>query len=152
MSGQTSYEETPAIGFAGMLAEPFSLQQIDSGLVEDAAGLKLGVAVKPGTAKDQYVPCVADDVVTGVVVFAHTPQENQSGDFTYEDKTQFPVLSKGRYWATANAALAKGAAIAFDPATSKVGAVVATTTTLAFGKAITASAADGDLIMVEVDF
>ena len=152
MSGQTTYTDTPAIGFSGLLAEPFSLNQIDSGLVEEAAGIVLGSCVKPGTDKDQYVPVVADDAVYGMAVFAHTPQENQSGTFTYEDKTQFPVLSKGRAWATANGVLAKSAVVAYDPADGKVGAVVGATTTLAFGVAFTASAADGDLIIVEVDF
>jgi hypothetical protein len=152
MSGQTTYEDTPAIGFPGLLAEPFSLNQVDSGLVEAPAGIVAGTAVAPGTAEGQYIPAVADGAVYGVTAFAHTPQENQDGNFTYEDKTQFPVLSKGRIWMTANAAIAKGTVLGYDPATGKVGPVVGTVTTLAFATAQTAAAADGDLIMIEVDF
>jgi len=63
-----------------------------------------------------------------------------------------PVLSKGRYYAVANAALAVGDEIAYDPATGKVGAVVGATTTLSFGVAKTSAGADGDLLIVEVKF
>ena len=92
----------------------------------------------PGTTDGQYLGAAADAAVYGIAVFAHTPQEcPPSGDFVYVQDTQFPVLSKGRYWAIANAALAKSAVVAYDPATKKVGAVVGATTTLAFGKAIT---------------
>lgn len=151
MSGQTTYEDTPAIGFKGMLAEPFSLRQIDSGLNATGDNLGLGRCMKPGASDGLYILCVPDDAVTGVVVF-NSARENQSGDFVYLDEGQFPLLVKGRYWAVANGVLAVGAEIAFDPTTDKVGAVVGATTTLAFGKAISSSAADGDLIIVEVNF
>lgn len=150
MTVQTSYEDNPAIAFNGMLAEQFSLRQIESGLVEGSTFL-LGQAVKPGTADGQYVAALADDAVAGIVIYSGS-SENQSDDFKYEEKDQIPVLSKGRYYATANAALAIGDVIAFDPVTGKVGLVVGATTTLAFGKAITSSSADGDLLIIEVDF
>ena len=144
--------KTPAIGFEGMLAEQFSLRQIDSGLNATGDNLGLGRVVKPSGVKDgEYILCVPDDAVTGVVIYS-AARENQSGDFVYADKSAFPVLSKGRYYAVANAALAVGAVIAYDPTTGKVGAVVGATTTLAFGKAITSAAADDDLLIVEVDF
>ena len=57
MSGQTTYEDTPAIGFSGLLAEPFSLSQIDSGLVGDVGGIALGVAVR-GDGDGIYVACL----------------------------------------------------------------------------------------------
>jgi len=151
MSGQTTYEAAPPKGFVGLLAEPFSLNQVDSGLVAGGGDLGLGRAVKPGTNDGEYIICAADDAVAGVSIFAHH-NENQSGDMVYKDKQAFPVLSKGRYWATANAAIAIGTEMGWDPATTKVGAVVGTTTTLAFGVAKTSSAADGDLIIVEVNF
>ena len=149
MVAQVTYGETPAIGFNRMLAQGCSLRQIDSGLAQGELGL--GFAVKPGTADGQFIPCIADDSVTGVVIFSGS-SENQSGDFTYADKDQFPLLAKGRYYATANGALSVNAIIAYDPATGKVGAVVGATTTLGFGKAITSSEGDGDLVVVECDF
>ena len=148
MSVQTTYPDTPAVGYNGMLAQQFSLRQVDSGLVETGPTV-LGQAVSPGTADGQYINAVADGVVSGVAIYQGA---SEFPSLQYEDKEAFPVLSKGRYWATANGALAINAAIAYDPATFKVGAVVGTVTTLAFGKAITSSAADGDLIIVEVDF
>jgi len=149
MSVQTTYADTPAVGFNGMLAEQFSLRQIDSGIAEGELGL--GVAVVAGTSGEQVVAAAADAAVMGIVIYG-TTEENQSGDFTYPDKSQLPVLSKGRYWAIANGALAIGAEAAYDPATGKVGAVSGGVTTLAFGVAKSASAADGDLIIVEVNF
>ncbi len=151
MSGQTTYDDTPAIGFQGMLGEPFSLSQVDSGIVETAA-MPLGIAVKPGSATGLFVACVATDAVYGVSVFAHSPQENQTGDFAYDVESQFPVLSKGRYWAIADGAIAIGADVAQVIASEKVSTTVGASSTLAFAKAVSASAADGDLIMVEVYF
>ena len=152
MSAQTSYSETPAHGFVGMIAEPYGLKQVDSGLVETAAGIGLGKALKAGTAAGQFDLCAADDAVLGLSVFDGSKETPADGTFLYAQKDQLPVLTKGRCWATANAAVAIDAAVAFDPATGKVGAVSGGVTTLAFGKAVTASAADGDLIVVEVSF
>lgn len=151
MSGQTTYEAAPPKGFLGLLAEPFSLNQVDSGLNAIGGDLGLGRAMKPGTNDGEYVLCVADDAVTGITIFAHH-NENQSGAVSYADKQAFPLLSKGRYWAVANAAVAVGDELGWVPADAKVGAVVGATTTLAFGVAKTSSAADGDLIIVEVNF
>ena len=151
MVAQLTYDETPVIGYNGMLAQQFSLRQVDSGLVETAA-IGLGVAVVPGTADGQYVAAAADEAVSGIAIYEGASETAKDGTFEYDVKDSFPVLSKGRYYATANGALAIDAAIAYDPATGKVGAVSGGTTTLAFGKAITSSAADGDLIIVEVDF
>ena len=151
MSAQISYGQTPVVAFQGMIAQEFSLRQIDSGLVETAA-LGLGIAVKPGTADGQYVAAAADDAVIGVSVYALQDVESQSDPFEYAVNVQFPFMNKGRYWATANAALAREAAVAFDPATGKVGAVSGGVTTLVFGIAKTIAAADGDLVLVEVNF
>jgi hypothetical protein len=150
MTVQTTYDQTPAIGFNGMLAEQFSLRQVDSGLAEGGA-LGLAVAVKRGTTDNQYVAAAADEAVEGVVIYSHH-EENPGGDFEYPEKSAVPVLSKGRYYGVANAAIAVGAALAYDPATGKVGAVVGTTTTLAFATAKTSAGADGDLLIVEVNF
>ena len=149
MTVQTTYDQTPDIGFNGMLAENFSLRQIDSGLVE-GGDIALGVAVKRGTNDNQYEACVADDAVEGIAVFSHHQERVAGAAFVYEEEGQLPVLYKGRYYAIANAALAVGASVAYDPATGKVGAVVGATTTLAFGTAKTSSAADGDLLIIEL--
>ena len=147
---QLTYSETPEIGFPGLVAQPFSLRQIDSALAEGAIGLGTGVSV--GTADGQYIPSVADGTVAGIAVYDGAKENIADAAFVYADKEQFPLLNKGRYYATANAALAIGAVLGYDPATGKVGAVVGATTTLAFGKAVTSAAADGDLLVVELDW
>lgn len=149
MSVQTTYDQTPAIGFNGMLAEQFSQRQIDTGIVESGP-FALGLAVKRGTTDQQYEACVADDDVEGIALFSHGAEKQTDGTFEYEDEHSFPVLTEGRYYAIANAALAVGAAVAYDPATGKVGAVSGGVTTTAFGVAKTTAAADGDLLIIQI--
>lgn len=148
MTVQTSYDQNPAVGFNGLLAESFSLTQIDSRLAE--GDIVLGQAIKRGSSDAQAVPCVADDAVDGIAVFSYGKEKEPDGSFKYADKQQLPMLYKGRYWAEANSAIAYGASVAYDPATGKVGAVVGATTTLAFGVAKSTSGGDGDLIIVEL--
>ena len=151
MSAQTTYNQTPAIGFQGMIAENFyGAKQIDSGLVETAA-LGLGVALGFGTADNQYVAAAADEAVKGVSIYVSGSEQAADGTVEFAVNSQLPVMKKGRFYAVANAAVAKGASVAFDPATKKWGAVVGGTTTLAGGVAQTSAAADGDLIVVEVN-
>lgn len=150
MTVQTSYAEDFALGFKGLKAEPFSLSQVDSGLVEGAA-LGLAVAVKYGTAGDQYLAAAADDAVNGVSLFHGSHEKEADGSYSYAVGESFPVMKNGRVWMEAGAALAKGATVGYNPATGKVTAVAGGTTTLAIGKIMKASAADGDLVIVELD-
>ena len=148
MSVQTTYSADMVKGFKGMLAEPFSMRQVDSGLVETAA-VGLGVALTTGTADGQYVAAAADDAVLGISLYEPTRELASGGTYEYAVKEQMPVLKKGRVWMTAGAALAVGAEVAYNPATGKVQAVAGGTTTLAMGLAVTSSSADGDLIVIE---
>lgn len=146
MTVQTTYNESPAIAFNGMLAQSFSLRQVDSGIVETAE-IGLGVAVKAGSSDGQVVACGSNDAVKAISLYS-----GQIEASVYGVKDQLPLLSKGRYYATANGPLTVGDEIAFDPATGKVGDVSAGVTTLAFGSAHSSAAADGDLFVVEVSF
>ena len=148
MTVQTSYEQTPVIGFNGMLAQQFSLRQVDSGLVENGP-IMLGAGVKRGTTDNQYVASAPNELVEGIAIYSHH-QENPGGDFEYMDKAAIPVLTRGRYYAVANGAIAIADIVAYDPATGKVGARGPGTTTLEFGLAVTTAAADGDLVIVEI--
>lgn len=151
MSAQTTYNQSPAIGFQGMMSEGFyGVKQIDSGLVE-AAAIGLGVALINGTADNQYKEAVADAAAVGVSIYVSGSEQAADGTIEYGVKEQLPVMRKGRFYAVANAAIAKGADVAFDPATKKWGAVVGGTTTLAVGKAIKTAGADGDIFAVEID-
>ena len=148
MVAQTTYEDTPEIGFAGMLAQEFSLRQVDSGLAE--GNLDLARAVKPGSTDGQYVAAAADDAVTGVVIYSGS-SENQSGSFQYLDKDQFPLLAKGRFYAIAAGLTVVGDVLAQVVADRRMGPEAGGLTTLAFAKAITSGSA-GELIVVECDF
>lgn len=149
MTAQTSYGETPEIGFAGMLAQQFSLRQVDSGIAE--GNLDLARAVKTGSSDGQYVAAGADEAVTGVVIYSGS-SENQSGAFQYLDKAQLPVLSKGRFYAIAAGLTVIGDELAQVVADRRVGPVAAGLTTLAFGYAKTSASSAGELIVVEVAF
>lgn len=151
MSVQTTYSGDMVKGFKGMLAEQFSMRQVDSGLVETAA-LGLGVALKEGSADGQYVAAAADDAVLGISLYEPTRELASGGSYEYAVKEQMPVLKKGRVWMVAGAALAVGRAVGFNPSTGKVQAVSGGTTTLAMGVAVTSSGADGDLIVIEFDW
>jgi len=149
MTAQLTYAQSPAIGFQGMIAENFVVKQIDSGLVETAA-LGLGWALSDGTADNQFVKAAADAAPVGVSVHVSGMEQAADGSVTFAVKEALPVMKKGRILVVANAAVAKGADLAFDPATNKWGAVVGGTTTLALGVAHTSAAADGDVIVMEI--
>jgi hypothetical protein len=151
MSVQTTYSADMVKGFKGMLAEQFSMRQVDSGLVETAA-VGLGVALAAGSADGQYVAAAADAAVLGISLYEPTRELASGGSYEYAVKEEMPVLKKGRIWMIANGALAVGAEVAYDPATGKVGAVSAGVTTLAMGVAVSSSSADGDLIVIEFDW
>lgn len=150
MVAQLTYEETPAIGFNGMLAQEFALRQVDSGLVENVT-ISLGAAVKYGTADGQYLGALVDEAVVGVVLFSGSSEKQADGAFVYSQKDQFPVLSKGRYYAVALGTTVIGDELAYYPATKDVGPVSAGNSTLAFAKAMSSGSA-GDIILVEVSF
>ena len=76
MSVQTTYGDTPVIGFNGMLAQEFSLRQVDSGLAESA--IVIGAAVKAGTSDGQYVPAAATDTVLGIAIYNTAKERPES--------------------------------------------------------------------------
>lgn len=148
MSAQSSYSDTPAIALEGMIAEQFSLRQVDSGLAEGA--IAMAACVKFGTLDGQYVPCVADDAVDGVAILQGA---SLGVDVGYADKEAFPVLSVGRYYAVADGALSVGDEVAQIIATGKVAAESAGTTTLAFAKvftSVTGVVDTNDLVILEL--
>lgn len=145
---QLAVTETFDEGFAGLKAEPFSLSQVDTGLATGA--VPLGAAVVAGSGRDEFSAAVADGVVSGVAVYDLSHEKDEDGTFSYAEDDSFPVLTQGRVWAVANAAIARGAVLAFDPATGKVGAVSGGVTTLVFATAHFAASGDGVLLVVEL--
>lgn len=149
MSVQTSYPDTPVIGFQGMLAEQFSLRQVDSGLAAGSV-IPLGRCVtNVGTSSDaQYVVAINTGAVTGVAIYQGS---SEFASLEYALGESFPVLSKGRYYAVAGEAIAIGDSVAQTTADLKMSNTEEATTTLFFGKAITSAALDG-IFIVEVSF
>jgi hypothetical protein len=149
MSGQTSYADTPDIGFMGMIAEHFSNRQIDSGLA--ALPILAGAPVKDvAGSDDQYVTGTTTAAVTGVAVYEPN-QEHESGDYSYPVNGQFPVMREGRLYVVAGGAILKGADVGYNPTTKKYSSTIGASTTLKVGKAHTKAAADGDVFIMAID-
>jgi hypothetical protein len=145
---QVAVTETFDEGFAGLKAEPFSLNQVDTGLATGA--VPLGAAVVAGAGRDEFSAAVIDGAVSGVALYDLSHEKNEDGTFSYAEDDSFPVLTQGRVWAVANGVIAKGAVLAYDPATSKVGPVSGGVTTLAFATAHFAASGDGVLLVVQL--
>lgn len=145
---QTSYPDSFVEGFAGLKAEPFSLNQVDTGIASEQ--IALGACVVHGSGDDVYDVAAIDETPVGVAIYDLSHEKDADGSYKFAAEDSFPVLSSGRVWMVANAALSVGAAVSWDPATSKVGANGAGTTEN-FGIIRKASAADGDLVIVELN-
>jgi len=109
MAVQTSYGETPVIGYKGMLAEQFSSRQIDSYLatspVADVGG---GQGVERGALDGQAKQLAAVGNWLGVSVTQYGDRENASGEIIYPAGHAFPVMIQGRLWVESGAAVAIG--------------------------------------------
>ncbi len=149
MSVQTSYPDTPVIGFQGMLAEQFSLRQVDSGIAESAA-IALGqVVTNVGSSSDAQYEAVANQAAaTGVAIYQGS---SEFASLEYAVGESFPVLSKGRYYAVAGEAIAVGDSIAQTTSDLKMSNTEEVTTSLFFGTAKSSAALDG-IFIVEVSF
>ena len=153
MSAQTSYDATPGIGFAGMLAESTNVKQADSYLAEGA--ILPGYAVKLGTNIDQAIQITANsDTVIGIAVYNDGREQDDAGVVTIKDKTSLAVLKKGRIMVTAGEAVAFGESV-FAGVGGEAGKFYndngggsrATVTGATFH---TAAAADGDIVVIEL--
>ncbi len=114
MVAQTTYNETPAAGFAGMLNELFHPRVVDTNIAEGA--VPIGQPVKKGTADAQgIVATAAGDILNGISLFA-SDLVNDSGTPTWSDEEAFPVLRSGRMYVTAGETVVKG-----DPVFAGVG-------------------------------
>ena len=150
MSVQTSYAQTPAIAFNGMLAEPFSLRQVDTGTVSSAAAISLGSPVV--FDGDEYATAGTQEQVKGIAIFNNSDVEQLTDStFEYAAETLLPVLKKGRFYGIADGAIAKGATVAWVVASGKWSTTIDANSTYGACVVVEASAADGDLILLEFD-
>ena len=109
MSAQDTYNETPVVGYKGMLAEQFSSRQIDSYLAESpVANIGGGQGVERGTADGQAIQLATVGNWFGVAVTQYGDRENQSGEIVYPAGSAFPVMIQGRIWVESGGAVAVG--------------------------------------------
>jgi len=114
------------------------------------ASLVLGAPVLNGTTDNQYKGAVIDTDPVGVAVYVSGSEQAADGTIQYSDLGSFPVMKKGRFYGVAAAAIAKGASLSYHVANAKYSADGSGTTN-AFVYAVTAAAADGDIIMLSID-
>ena len=151
MVAQLTYEKDPAVGFKGMISQNFtSPRQIDSGLAEGA--ILVGNGVEPGTAAGQYITLADAANFAGVAVyFAGIEKEVGATELELDDGKQLAVMSRGRVFAVAGGVIAKGAQIVpVAGADTKFIQLVGAITCKVRAVALTAAAADGDLIEIEL--
>ena len=148
---QTSYPETPARGFQGMLAETFSKAQKDSYVGEGA--LEFGQAVVRGTDPEKQVKTIVGEVdISGFMgITLAVLQDIETAGSTrasYADKQMVSVIDDGRIYVTASAAVAVGAEVVPNIADTKFAPGTGTSKHKCYARS--AAAADGDVFIVEV--
>ena len=147
---QLTYDQTPAVGFSGMLAEQFSQRQVDSYLAVPGP-VASGDAVEyvASTENVRHATVLSDAAnFIGVALFS-LHQENPEGTFMYKDKTEFPVIARGRVYAVAGGAVTVGAEVVPSTGTgTKFTAGAGTASTKAYAR--TAAGADGDIFIIEL--
>jgi hypothetical protein len=145
MVAQLTYDADPVLGFKGMKSQNFNQPiQMESRIAED--DILYGNGVEDGTAVGQVLTLATAANFAGVAVFAHT-QESSTG---YDAGKSLPVMTRGRVWVTAGAAVVKDAQVIPDTGASTkfVTGIGATNGIRAI--CITAAAADGDLLEIEL--
>lgn len=151
---QLTYDKAPAVAQAGMLAEQFSLRQVDSFLAE--GDIIFGQPVVYGaTAEQCKVAAATTDKFLGLALVEKNVEQDSSGVAKYADESMAAVLRYGRIWAIAGEAVLVG-----EPVFAGLGADIGkfyndnggdpATRLECKGKFVTAAAAAGDLVLIEL--
>lgn len=112
---QTSYSLDNPVAVEGALYDVAMTRDKISALVELAAGIRVGRAVRKGTDEDQVVlPTLATDITGGLirgVSFIDLSLETPVGGVPlYSEFDSIPLMRKGRIWM-----VAEGTAVADQP-------------------------------------
>lgn len=95
---QTSYNINQPEAFAGMKGEAV-FDQVESFAVEPAAGIRFGLAVKPGTDPNKQVDIVdAGATIRGITVHQHVEKALDTGDALYKQEQTAGIMRKGKIW------------------------------------------------------
>lgn len=108
---QTSYSQTGAAGFAGLLYD-IGDNNVMSYSAEGA--VPYGKAVTLGTNKERQVAAVTTSagqaaLAVGLSVATHTNEQSSAGVVQYADKSTVSVLKEGRIWVETDDAVVAGA-------------------------------------------
>ena len=145
MVAQLTYDVDPAIGFKGMLSQNFNQPKQLESRISEGGTILYGNAVEAGTLAEQVVTLAAAADFAGVAIFAHT-QESSTG---YDAGKSLPIMTKGRVWVLSGGVVTVGAEVVPDTA-ADTRFVVGTATSDLKAIALTAAAATGDLIEIEL--
>lgn len=150
MSVQTTYDQTPAVAYPGMLAQEFSNRQIDSYLVEGTT-IVGGQAVELGTDKEKQVIQLATAAnFYGVALSVYENKEKTNSTIEFADKEMAAIMSEGRVWVQASAAVAVGVEVIPGTGANSGKWAAGTGTGLRRAFARSVAAADGDLLLIEL--
>lgn len=150
---QLTYTANPAVGFSGMIAEGFtSPKQVDSKLAEVAA-VQFGTSVEEGSdAASQVITLATLANWSGIAIAASNVEVATGASGSYAVGVSVPVMTRGRVFVIAGGVVAVGDRV--EPATG-VGGKFSTVAVPTLGLrivavAVTAAAADDDLLEIEI--
>ena len=115
---QTSVSESPAIGFAGQLADTSNKRSLSKYNDEASAEMPFGIMVVKGTDEDDGVllchtsAAVSADIMQGVVMHSHAyAKDTELGDDGLKSTVSLDVLTHGRIYVLPEEAVTPGDAV-----------------------------------------
>ena len=95
---QTSYNTDQPVAFVGMKGDAI-FDRVETGLVEDAAGINFGVFVKPGTNPATQVAIItAATAVQGITLHRHVEKALGTGLALYSQNMAADISRQGKVW------------------------------------------------------
>jgi hypothetical protein len=95
---QSSYAIDQPEAFAGMKANA-GFDYVESRLVEPAAGIRFGLAVKPGTDAERQIDIVdAGAAIEGITLHQHVEKALDTGIALYKQNETASVIRQGIVW------------------------------------------------------
>ena len=141
---QLSYEEAPA-GSLGLIAEDFSMNQIDSHAV-GTADLEFGMPVQIDSGM-KVKKLVLEANFIGVCAAAQYEQQAISGNGKIEVGRVAPIMTQGRIWVKAGEAVSFGDEVV-PAASGKFSKGESTSNVVAIVRS--EGLADGDLVLIQL--
>jgi hypothetical protein len=151
MTVQLTYTDKAAVAYPGMLSQPFSNPlQIDSRFVETAA-VVAGQAAEAGSdAAKQIVGLASLANWSGVVFASQTVESQADGSLSYAPLGAASLVTKGKIFVVASEAVAVGDQVVPGTGAGSVKFGGGTSLGQCHAVALSASAADGDLLEIEL--